>query len=206
MLYFKYFLIFLSQNSVHTFNVRRLLIMKMNKLFTVLLVGSLVTTLSLVIFAKEITASMASNQEIDIPEKRVIEGKVGTVITVGDLIFEIVENIPVNTEASTSVYPSLSLSGTEMSKPFNLTRDYKYAKVWINNTGSNPLVFNITKGSPTGTTVPGSEVTVAAKTKMSVYSTHTWSPDTYYANFTSGKANMSGTTSYTIASTIPELD
>ena len=121
-------------------------------------------------------------------------------------MFEIVENIPLETKASAPGYSETSLSGTEMSKSFNLAGNYKYAKVWIDNKGSNSIVFTITKGSPTGSIISGSDVTVSANTKVSVYSTNAWSSDTYYANFTSGKASMSGKTSCRIASSIPELD
>lgn len=142
----------------------------------------------------------------------VIEGEPGDVIAVGDLIFEIIsqEEAEAITQApttrSSTVRWSTNLSGDSMSKSFEVTSSYPYAKVWISNTGSNGIKFTITKTTPTGSVVSGSSVTVAAGTSTNVYSTNKWSADTYYANFTSGKANMSGSAACRVASTIDELD
>lgn len=129
----------------------------------------------------------------------VIDGEPGDIFTVGDLIFEIVAPeeaaqaaAAAQTRASTQRW-GISLSGTSMSKDFEVTSNYCYAKVWIDNSGSGNLIFTITRGSPTGSVVSGSSVTIAAGTSTSVYSTNKWPADTYYANFTSGKAGLSGT-------------
>lgn len=140
----------------------------------------------------------------DAYEKAVIEGEVGDKIVCGSLIFEIVSEEEVDQAASDS--QGISLSGDSLSKSFNLTTSMPYAKVWIKNTSSGDLIFTITKSSPTGTVVSGSNVTIKSGTSTSVYSTNAWSADTYYANFTSGKVDMSGSAACRIASTMDELD
>ena len=143
----------------------------------------------------------------------VIEGEPGDIIVVGDLVFEIID--PEEMEelasqpvpyASTTRWTNVSLSGTEMSKKFEVTSSYPYAKVWISNQGKGDIQFTITRGSDTGTLVSGSDVTIKAGTSTSVYSTNSWPADDYYANFTCGSANMKGLTSCRVASTQHELD
>lgn len=142
----------------------------------------------------------------------VIEGEVGDRYVVGDLIFEIVSEDEIDqvtsgslTRASTRLW-SITLSGDSMSKAFDVTASDPYAKVWIDNKGTGSIIFTITKKSPTGSVVSGSNVTIAAQTSISVYSTNKWSAATYYANFTSGKTDMVGTAACRVASTIDELD
>lgn len=143
----------------------------------------------------------------------VIEGEPGDIIVVGDLVFEIID--PEEMEelasqpvpyASTTRWTNVSLSGTEMSKKFEVKSSYPYAKVWISNQGKGDIQFTITRGSDTGTLVSGSDVTIKAGTSTSVYSTNSWPADAYYANFTCGSANMKGLTSCRVASTQHELD
>lgn len=142
----------------------------------------------------------------------VIEGEPGDVIAVGDLIFEIIsqEEAEAVTQAPTTrastVRWSTPLSGDSMSEGIEITSAYPYAKVWISNTGTNGIKFTITKTTPTGSVVSGSSVTIAAGTSTNVYSTNKWAADTYYANFTSGKSNLSGSAACRVASTIAELD
>lgn len=142
----------------------------------------------------------------------VISGEIGESYIVGDLIFEIVSKEEVQaaaaddlTRASTKRW-SIDLSGDSMSKDFEVTSSYPYAKVWIDNDGSGDIKFTITKTSPTGTVVSGSNVSLPAGTTAVVYSSKKWSAATYYANFTSGKSSMSGTAACRVASTIEELD
>ena len=125
----------------------------------------------------------------------VIEGEPGDIIVVGDLVFEIID--PEEMEelasqpvpyASTTRWTNVSLSGTEMSKKFEVTSSYPYAKVWISNQGKGDIQFTITRGSDTGTLVSGSDVTIKAGTSTSVYSTNSWPADAYYANFTDRKS------------------
>lgn len=148
----------------------------------------------------------------EIPEEIIIEGEPGDFFVVGDLVFEIVTPEEVEsvvtapeTRASTSRW-SISLSGTEMSKGIEVTSSYPHAKVWVDNKGSQSIKFTITKGSETGSVVKGTSVSIAAGTSTSVYSTNKWPADTYYANFTCGKAEMKGSAACRVASTIPELD
>lgn len=145
-------------------------------------------------------------------EEIVISGEIGESFVVGDLIFEIVSKEEVQaaaaddlTRASTKRW-SIELSGDSMSKDFEVTSSYPYAKVWIDNDGSGDIKFTITKISPTGTVVSGSNVSIPAGTTAVVYSSKKWSAATYYANFTSGKSSMSGTAACRVASTIEELD
>ena len=100
----------------------------------------------------------------------VIEGEPGDIIVVGDLVFEIID--PEEMEelasqpvpyASTTRWTNVSLSGTEMSKKFEVTSSYPYAKVWISNQGKGDIQFTITRGSDTGTLVSGSAHTYAMK-------------------------------------------
>lgn len=155
-------------------------------------------------------ATFAASDEI--PEEIIIEGEPGDFFVVGDLVFEIVTPEEVEsvvtapeTRASTSRW-SISLSGTEMSKGIEVTSSYPHAKVWVDNKGSQSIKFTITKGSETGSVVKGTSVSIAAGTSTSVYSTNKWPADTYYANFTCGKAEMKGSAACRVASTIPELD
>lgn len=145
-------------------------------------------------------------------EEVVISGEIGESYIVGDLIFEIVSKEEFQaaaaddlTRASTKRW-SIDLSGDSISKDFEVTSSYPYAKVWIDNDGSGDIKFTITKTSPTGTVVSGSNVSIPAGTTAVVYSSKKWSAATYYANFTSGKSSMSGTATCRVASTIEELD
>ena len=145
-------------------------------------------------------------------EEVVISGEIGESYIVGDLIFEIVSKEEFQaaaaddlTRASTKRW-SIDLSGDSISKDFEVTSSYPYAKVWIDNDGSGDIKFTITKTSPTGTVVSGSNVSIPAGTTAVVYSSKKWSAATYYANFTSGKSSMSGTAACRVASTIEELD
>lgn len=147
------------------------------------------------------------------PEEVVIDGEPGDIIIVGNFVFEIVTSEEVEEVASepvpyssTTRWTDVSLSGNEMSKKFEVTASYPYAKVWIDNSGSGDIKFTITRGSDSGTLVTGSDITIKAGKSASVYSTNAWPADNYYANFTCGKASMAGKTACRVASTIHELD
>lgn len=144
----------------------------------------------------------------------VIDGEVGDKFVVGGFIVEIVSDEEMDrvlsvpqTRASEQRW-EIDLEGDSMSEPFSVTKDYKYAKVWIRNDlpESNEIVFNITKGTSTGTVIIGSSARIAGGTAVSVYSSTFWLPDTYYANFTCGKADMVGKAACRVASTKAELD
>lgn len=145
-------------------------------------------------------------------EEIVISGEVGESFVVGDLIFEIVSEEEVQAATADSMARAstkrweIDLSGDAMSKDFEVTSAYPYAKVWISNNGSRDIKFTITKNSPTGSVVAGSKVSIPAGSPVSVYSSKPWSAATYYANFTSGQADMIGTAACRVASTIEELD
>jgi hypothetical protein len=135
-------------------------------------------------------------------EAVVIDGDVGERFVVGDLIFEII-----SPEAAEQTADRVfSLSGDSVSQAFEVTSSCRYAKLWINNSGTGNVRFTITESAPTGSVVNGSNVTIAAGTATIVYSTNQWQAGTYYVNFTSGKSALSGRVAYSIASTIEELD
>ncbi|MBU5436181.1 hypothetical protein [Pseudoflavonifractor sp. MSJ-37] len=73
---------------------------------------------------------------------------------------------------------------------------------------SDPLFISGKPGDifTSGDVVKGTNVTIDGKTSINVYSTNKWPAGWYYANFTSGKANMKGTSSCRVASTKDELD
>lgn len=146
-----------------------------------------------------------------VDESFVLEGEVGAVIEHGGLTFVRVESAPETHDPIITPYASKSdfnikLSGTEKSQAFTIDKEYKYVKVYINNTSSGSIKFTITKGSATGNVVSGTNVTIPAKESWNVYSTNAWGASTYYANYTSGKVEMSGTSSARLASTYEELD
>lgn len=94
---------------------------------------------------------------------------------VGDLIFEIVSAEEAEraisgpqTRASTKRW-DIELEGDTINESFEVTKDYPYAKVWIKNDGTKSIQFTITKTSPTGSVVEGSDVTIAAGTSTNVY-------------------------------------
>lgn len=143
----------------------------------------------------------------------VIEGDVGEKFYVGNLVFEIVSDEEIDrvlsqpqTRASEKRW-EITLSGTSMSKDFLVTKDYKYAKVWFRNDSpeGEGIVFNITKGTPTGTVISGSSVVLESGYSISVYSSTIWLEDTYYANFTC-ESGLSGSALCRVASTKAELD
>ncbi|WP_258729033.1 hypothetical protein [Bacillus atrophaeus] len=85
--------------------------------------------------------------------------------------------------------------------------DYRYVKIWTNNTSSGDIKFKITKGSKTGTIISGSSVTIPSGHAWNVYSEQAWSTGTYYANYTSGKVGLlSGQSAARLASSKDELD
>lgn len=195
--------------------IRKMIMMK--KLTSIGLVCAMCMALMSVAAAAEGEAPQAANSvsgsTASGAHEVVIEGEPGDIIVVGDLVFEIID--PEEMEelasqpvpyASTTRWTNVSLSGTEMSKKFEVTSSYPYAKVWISNQGKGDIQFTITRGSDTGTLVSGSDVTIKAGTSTSVYSTNSWPADAYYANFTCGSANMKGLTSCRVASTQHELD
>ncbi|MCD8376393.1 MAG: M56 family metallopeptidase [Oscillospiraceae bacterium] len=160
------------------------------------------------------TETSAGETEHESGEVVVLDGEIGQTYVIDDLIFEIVSDEEINqvlsdsksqTRASTRRW-SIDLTGDSMSKSFAVTSSYPYAKVWIQNSGSSDIIFTITKGSSTGTVVGGKSYKIAAGTSLNVWSSNKWSAGTYYANFTSGKADMVGVAACRVASTIAELD
>lgn len=143
----------------------------------------------------------------------VIEGDVGDKFYAGNLVFEIVSDEEMDrvlsqpqTRASEKRW-EITLSGTSKSKDFLVTKDYKYAKVWFRNDSpeGDGMVFNITKGTSTGTVMAGSSVVLESGYSISVYSSTFWFADTYFANFTC-ESGLYGSALCRVASTKAELD
>lgn len=142
-----------------------------------------------------------------------LDGKVGDRYLVGDLIFEIVSEEEVEKAvrevmpaSSVKLFDNITLSGDRRSEPFEVTERYPYAKVWVSlKADSGDVRFNITKTSPTGYVVKGSDVEIRAGQSVTIRSTKKWDADLYFANFTSGEADMVGTAACRIASTLEEI-
>lgn len=99
--------------------------------------------------------------------------------------------------------PAKSLSGTEMSYKFDVTKKMPYWRVWIQNTSSYDYKVTVTKGSSTGKVVY--EETIKAGVTRNIWSDGAYAAGKIYVNFTSGKGNMSGTVSARIASSQSEV-
>ncbi|MCD8376392.1 MAG: hypothetical protein LUD69_05565 [Oscillospiraceae bacterium] len=110
----------------------------------------------------------------------------------GDLIFEVVSDEEIDRAAAGDSALSAELSGDAVSQSFRVTQSQPYARVWIRNSGSAELVFTITEGSPDGSVVAGHCFRIPAGMSLSVYTSNKWTAGTYYVNFTSGQADMSG--------------
>jgi len=141
----------------------------------------------------------------------VIDGEPGTIIEKGDLIFKILSNdtqIPEYDDDSItkSSENSATLSGDTMSDLFDLTEDMGWFKVWIKNEGTNDIVFTITRDSPSGSLLEGSNIKIGKNKTIEVYNNKALSKGAYYINYTSGKSDMSGSTACKVASTQAELD
>ncbi|WP_405155084.1 hypothetical protein [Paenibacillus sp. FSL K6-0108] len=182
------------------------------KLLSVGLATVMGLSLPAVISASPATTTTAVESSVVANDSIVLNGEIGTVIEHGGLTFVRVESTPEPTEPIITPFASktdfsISLSGTEKSQAFTLDKDYPYVKVYINNTSSSGhIIFTITKNSSTGSVVSGSSVTIPANAAWNVYSTNAWTAGTYYANFTSGKTGLSGSSYARLASTYAELD
>lgn len=107
--------------------------------------------------------------------------------------------------ASKTVWNSAkSLSGTNMSPSFSLRGDWKYFKVWIDNTGSDDIIVSLTSRSKTGNEVASG--TAKAGKQYVLAQNKTFDKGKYYVNMTCGKSNMSGKIQVRKASSYNELD
>lgn len=181
------------------------------KLLSVGLATVMGLSLPAVISASPATTATTVESSVVSNDSFVLKGELGTVIEHGGLTFVRVESTPEPTEPIITPFASktdfsISLSGTEKSQAFTIDKDYPYVKVYINNTSSGHIIFTITKNSSTGSVVSGTSVTIPANEAWNVYSTNAWSAGTYYANFTSGKTGLSGSSYARLASTYAELD
>ncbi len=162
---------------------------------------------------EDVEVGIAYEREPD-PDSRYIslDGEIGTKYLIGDLVYEIVTPEMVE-EISKTAMPiastqrfNIALNGNSRSEPFEVTERYPYAKVWVSlKEDSGNVKFNITKATPTGYVVKGSQVTIEAGQSMVIYSTKQWDADLYFANFTCGEAEMKGTASCRVGSSIEEV-
>lgn len=103
---------------------------------------------------------------------------------------------------------SMELSGDSLSKAIPLPTGDHCFRVWVKNSGTQNIIITFTSGSPTGPTLTTGIKTLAPGKSMSYY-TAEHQPlygSLYYANFTSGKADMAGVAACRVASTYAELD
>lgn len=179
-------------------------------LSTTLVAGALVSSTSIFEDSNGASAAAASKVGTNVNKSFVLKGEVGTILTYGGLTFERVEKDSNPSDAvSTTTSKSdflINLNGSEKSQAFTIDKDYPFANVYVNNTGTGNIIFTITKSSPTGAVVSGSDVTIPAGNAWNIYTQVAWASVAYYANFTSGKVAMSGTSSCRLASTFKELD
>lgn len=142
-----------------------------------------------------------------LPETRTVElkGEVGTIIRDGNLVFQRVadaadpakNNVSEITPLASTEGFTVTLDGnTSLTKQFNLAGDYRYWKVWIQNTGTSSIMYSTT--GPEN----GKVYTIPAGETWNVYSTQPWKTGTYNANFTSGSGMKGKAASRTFA----ELD
>lgn len=110
--------------------------------------------------------------------------------------------------SSTKLWNNITLSGNSLSKAIPLENGNHYFKVWVKNSGTQNMIITFTSGSPTGPTLTTGIKTLAPGESKSYY-TAEHQPlygSLYYANFTSGKADMIGVAACRVASTYAELD
>ncbi len=138
--------------------------------------------------------SAASKAGTYVPSESILlEGEVGATVRKGDLIFERIESdSPSFPEQADAI-----LANTSQSHLIKESEGNEYCTLWIRNEGSRPVILSVTKGSPTGTVVPGSIVKIPAQTTWSISTINSLPAGDYYANFTSGQAVMSGQVAFT---------
>ncbi|WP_240415395.1 M56 family metallopeptidase [Paenibacillus periandrae] len=140
--------------------------------------------------------SAASPAGAYVPDKSIIlEGEVGTTIRKGDLVFERI----VSDSRSFPEQADAILANNSQTHLIRNSRGNEYCTIWIQNAASGHLIFTITKGSPTGTVVPGSIVKIPAYTTWTVSTLNPLKAEAYYANFTSGSVDMSGQVAFTFS-------
>jgi len=98
------------------------------------------------------------------------------------------------------------LSNTQMSQYFHIPTGYKFVKIWVKNTGNQPITLSLSKDSPTGTLIPDSIVSIEANSGWSMYKTTPWDPGNYYVNFTSGGSPLKGIAVGRVGARLAELN
>lgn len=179
--------------------------MKIKKVLLSVALGTIILGGTTNISAETLNNSTNINSE-KTEEPIIIGGEVGDIIKVGDLIFEILPNdteIPKDnlTRESTEGYDVILDNNRSLSKEFNLAGDYKYWKVWIQNTGKNNIVVST---MPKGKVDP-SPVIVEGYVTAAIYTTKPVKSGTYVSSFTGG-AGMKGKAVCRIATSLSELD
>ncbi|KAB8139333.1 hypothetical protein F9U64_00635 [Gracilibacillus oryzae] len=143
--------------------------------------------------------------------KSILQGDVGTIVENGDVIFERVadDSLPVEETDGTmgDLEFLISLSGLDHSQQFEINGEFKYAKFWIQNTGSKSITISLEDITRKDwDVIEGFTVRIPAGETWSFYSKNALSNGTYYLNFTLGRAYMSGQSAAIIAPTLADLD
>jgi len=156
-----------------------------------------------------VSGTWVAPDTLDFP---VLKGEPGTIIHSGDLIYERVDS-SVDEVSSTALGAEaqrafeVTLAGnTNDIRAFDLSGDYRYAKLRIRNDSPGSLVMTITADSPTGAVVKGSIVRVSGKSEWIIYRTGKWPKGLYYLNLTSGSYGLHGEFSCVTASSKEALN
>ena len=177
---------------------------------------------------KNDTAVVESDVVKNNPGVIVLDGEVGDSVKSNGIIYEIVsidknandeenpfsydiyesngEDNNIMTPRSSKVAFTIALSGTTRRQSFTLSGNYKFWKVWTQNTQSSGQTI-ITVEDSSGNTI-GDVVYLPAGYTAQMYSDQDspFPAGTYYVNYTSGNVGLAGTSSCRLATTWAELD
>lgn len=128
---------------------------------------------------------------------------VGDIVYIGDIAIEKVsddDNGPCETSRKTKKGFTVNLDGqTEASETLELSKDYRYFYIWINNTGKTDIIMTIGNDPET----EEKNFYKLGKGKHYVYSTNKWSAEDQNVSFTQG-GKMYGQASSRLCSTLKE--
>lgn len=165
------------------------------------------------ILTDNMTGEKISGDEIT-PDGIVLDGELGQIYKSGGLVWQIIGKDGQTLDDNSHVMPRSSkvafnvpLSGTTRQYSFTLSGNYKYWKVWFQNTQSATDQTIVTIEDANGQTI-GDVAYIPGGTTAQLYSDKDsdFPSGTYKVNYTSGNANLSGTTACRLATTWAELD
>lgn len=169
-------------------------------------------------FKTKITEGVPANTPVNDSKVLVIEGEVGDIIKSDGIVYEIIgkngvtkptqdNNEPIIVPFSSKVAFNVALGGTTRRHSFTLSGNYKFWKVWVHNTQSSGSQTIITVEDSAGNQI-GDTAYLPGGYTAQLYSDQDspFPAGTYYVNFTSGNAVMSGTAACRLATTFAELD